>query len=70
MPTAEHDVLREEGEAYADSLRQAGTPVEVRRFPGQMHGFFTMVGLLPRSADDTAYVTEQLGCQLGPGQDA
>lgn len=45
--TAEHDVLRDEGAAYAERLREAGVAVEHRDFPGQMHGFFTMVGLLP-----------------------
>ncbi len=63
--TAEHDVLREEGEAYAERLRAAGVPVELRRFAGQMHGFFTMVNVLPGSADGIAYVTEQLSAQLG-----
>ena len=63
--TAEHDPLRDEGEAYADRLREAGVPVEHRRFPGQMHGFFTMVNLLPGSADGIAYVTERLAAHLG-----
>jgi len=63
--TAEHDVLRGEGEAYADRLLQAGVPVEHRRFAGQMHGFFPMVNLLPGSADGITYVTEQLGSRLG-----
>jgi acetyl esterase len=63
--TAEHDPLRDEGEAYADRLREAGVPVEHRRFPGQMHAFFTMVNLLPGSADGIAYVTERLTAQLG-----
>ena len=63
--TAEHDPLRAEGEAYAGRLRDAGVPVELRRFPGQMHGFFTMVGLLPGSAAGIDYVTEQLGRALG-----
>jgi acetyl esterase len=59
--TAEHDVLRAEGEAYADRLRGAGVPTQARRFPGQMHGFFSMVGVLPGSAAGLDYVAEQLG---------
>jgi acetyl esterase len=55
--TAEHDVLRQEGEAYADALRAAGVEVQSQRVPGQMHGFFTMVNVLPGSADGIAYVT-------------
>jgi acetyl esterase len=58
--TAEHDVLRAEGEAYADRLRGAGVPTQMRRFPGQMHGFFSMVGVLPGSAAGLDYVAEQL----------
>jgi acetyl esterase len=65
VATAEHDVLRDEGEAYAAALLAAGVPVEHRRFDGQMHGFFTMIGLLPGSAAAIAYVTEQLDRQLG-----
>jgi acetyl esterase len=64
--TAEHDPLRDEGEAYAARLRRAGVRVSARRFRGQMHGFFTLVGLLPGSEDAQRYVKEQLDHLLGP----
>jgi acetyl esterase len=63
--TAEHDVLRDEGELYATRLIKARVPVQHRRFPGQMHGFFTMTGMLPGSADALEFVAAALEQQLG-----
>ncbi|MDA0165311.1 alpha/beta hydrolase [Solirubrobacter ginsenosidimutans] len=54
--TAEHDVLRDEGEAYAERLRAAGVDVSHKRFAGQMHGFFGQIGVLPGSAAGLDYV--------------
>jgi acetyl esterase len=44
--TAGADPLRDEGDEYAERLKQAGVPVTYKHFPGQFHGFFTMGKLL------------------------
>ena len=58
--TAEHDVLRDEGRAYADALRGANVPVVHRPFDGMIHGFLGMGRLI----DAAAVATEEIGAAL------
>ena len=45
--TAGFDMLRDEGEAYADALHAAGTPVQRMRTDAHGHGFLHMTGVSP-----------------------
>lgn len=47
--TAEFDPLRDEGEAYAARLEDAGVAVTSRRYDGMIHAFFQLNGAIDRA---------------------
>jgi acetyl esterase len=49
--TAEHDILRQEAEQYAQRLRDENVKVAHRNYEGQIHGFFQMRGVMSDAQD-------------------
>ena len=60
LAIAEHDPLKDEGEAFGDRLEASGVPVTRRLFEGQMHAFFQMVNILPAANEAIDWVAEFL----------
>lgn len=58
--TAEYDPLRDEGAAYARHLEAAGVPVSYRDFPGMIHGFLGMTGVLGQAEAAQAWLCDRL----------
>lgn len=62
MQTAEADVLRDEGEAYARKLDAAGVPVTAVRYNGMIHdyGLLNVVSQVPAVRSAMLQVSEEL----------
>ncbi|MEM8667202.1 MAG: alpha/beta hydrolase [Planctomycetota bacterium] len=58
--TAEYDVLRDEGESFAEKLKLAGVPTTIRRYDGNLHGFIHFAGAF----DDGMQAAKDIGEML------
>ena len=63
--TAEFDPLRDDGDAYAEALEEAGVKVIHRRFEGLVHGFFGFAPFSGMARDAVDQVCEDLRELLG-----
>ncbi len=64
--TAEHDVLRDEGEAYAKRLGEAGVEMRLRRFDGLIHAFAVMSAFPLAQAEAIEEITIAIDRWLRP----
>lgn len=58
--SAEYDPLRDEGEAFAERLRDAGVAVQLHRAPGMIHGFASFAPLVESAAAALARASNDL----------
>jgi len=65
--TAECDLLHDEGLQYAAKLRAAGVPVEVKDYPGLVHDFIYLQGVLPQAAQALKEAAHALKSTLNSG---
>jgi acetyl esterase/lipase len=64
--TAEFDPLRDEGQAYAERLRQAGVRTLYRCYPGMIHLFYGMRRLITYAGAAYAQMGTDIRSLLGP----
>lgn len=49
VQTCQHDILRDQGAAYADALRAAGVEVTHTNYPDAVHGYISLRRIVPTS---------------------
>ncbi|MGU3536585.1 alpha/beta hydrolase [Methylobacterium sp. A54F] len=65
--TAEYDIVRDDGTAYAARLAEAGVPVRHTCHAGMIHDFYGLVGLIPAARAARARIGADLAAILAAG---
>ncbi|MDX6609219.1 MAG: acetyl esterase [Solirubrobacterales bacterium] len=65
LATAGFDPLRDEGEIYAERMREAGVRVVLQRHPGLIHGFANLTAICPSARTAMLEVAGALRMGLG-----
>ena len=69
--TAECDPIRDQGEAYARKLQEAGVPMTMKRYAGAIHVFFNLGGVIDSGreavADAAVALRQAFGAEAGAG---
>ncbi|HEY6237620.1 MAG TPA: TA0938 family protein [Thermoplasmata archaeon] len=65
--TAECDVLRDEGEQFADRLEASGVPVQASRYAGMIHGFIDYRGIVEEGWDALDEIGSWIRSTVGDG---
>jgi acetyl esterase len=63
--TAEYDPLRDEGEAYARRLDEAGVPTQLVRYDGVIHGFVSMYQQIDKGREAIEFGCKRLRESFG-----
>ncbi len=66
--SAECDAIRDDGEAYASKLSDAGVPTTCVRYMGMLHTFYGMRGMLGAAALAQRQVSEMLAAAVSSAQ--
>lgn len=64
IQTADRDPLRDDGSRYATALREAGVPVRLTNYVRVPHGFASIPGVVPSSAQHRAELVGELQSHL------
>lgn len=64
IQTAQHDPLRDQGQAYADALRAAGVPVRLTNYVDAVHGYISVPGLVPAARQAVAEAAAEIRAAL------